>query len=135
MANEIFVNLPVKDLKRTMEFFGRLNFKFNPQFSDQNAACMMVSREIFVMLLVEDFFKTFTRKELVDAHRGTEVIVALSADSRAGVDALVDAALQAGGKPVNEPQEYDFMYSRSFEDLYVHQWEVVYMDPAHVQPY
>src|SRR5918992_4139613 len=116
MATQIFVNLPVKDLKRSVEFFTKLDYKFDPQFTDENATCMIVGENIFVMLLVESFFKTFTTKELCDATSSTEVLVCLSADSRAKVDELVGAAVAAGGTTPMESKDYGFMYQHGFED-------------------
>ena len=133
MASKIFVNLPVKDLEKTKEFFGKLGYTFNPQFTDENAACLVINENIFAMLLVESFFKTFTSKELVDAKKSTEVLVALSVDSRKEVDELVNKAIAAGGKEVREAQEYRFMYGRDFEDLDGHIWEIFWMDPNHVE--
>ncbi|TDC12983.1 glyoxalase [Streptomyces sp. 8K308] len=133
MATKIFVNLPVKDLERAKEFYVGLGYAVNPQFSDENAACLVISDEIFVMLLVEPFFKNFTRKDIADATASTEAIVALSADSRAEVDELVDRALAAGGRPTMDPMEMDGMYGRSFQDPDGHQWEVIWMDPSAVQ--
>ena len=126
----LFVNLPVKDLDRSVEFFTGLGFSFDPRFTDETATQMIVSDDAFVMLLVEDKFKDFTKKELVDATTQTEVIMALSAESREGVDDLADKALAAGGSPANEPLEMGFMYGRSFQDVDGHLWEVVWMDPA-----
>jgi len=126
----LFVNLPVKDLDRPVEFFTSLGFSFDPRFTDETATQMIVSDDAFVMLLVEDRFKDFTKKPLADATKQTEVIMALSADSREGVDELADKALAAGGSPANEPLEMGFMYGRSFNDLDGHLWEVVWMDPA-----
>lgn len=128
MASQIFVNLPVKDLNRSVEFFTKLGFSFNPQFTDENATCMIVGETNFVMLLVEPFFRTFTKKEMADATKTAEVIVALSADSRNQVNELADKAMAAGATESNEPQEQGFMYSRSFQDLDGHLWEVFYMD-------
>jgi predicted lactoylglutathione lyase len=128
MATKIFVNLPVKDLNRSVEFFKKLNFTFNPQFTDENATMMVVSEDISVMLLVEKFFKTFTPKAISDASRNTEVIVSLSAGSREEVDKLANLALQSGGKPSSPTQEMDGMYIRGFEDPDGHLWEVAYMD-------
>ena len=105
---KIFVNLPVKDLDESIGFFTKLGFKFNPQFTDQNATCMIIGENSFVMLLVEGFFKTFTRKEIADATISTEVIVALSADSKEEVNEMVHKALEAGGKTSNEPDENSF---------------------------
>jgi uncharacterized protein len=132
MSTNIFVNLPVKDLSKTVEFFTKLGFKFNPQFTDENATSMIVSEDIYVMLLVEKFFKTFTRKEIADAIKTTEVIITLSAESREKVDELVDKALGAGGALSGETQDQGFMYGRGFQDLNGHLWEVVWMDTARI---
>lgn len=133
MPTRIFVNLPVKDLNRSVEFFTRLGFKFNQQFTNENATCMVVGDDIFVMLLVKPFFRTFTKKEIADATKNTEVIIALSADNKERVDDLADKALQAGGTRSNDPNDQGFMYTRSFQDPDGHLWEVFYMDPAAVQ--
>ncbi len=130
MDTKIFVNLPVKDLGVTMEFFGKLGFEFNPQFTNENAACMVVSQDIFVMLLVESFFQTFTKKELADATKVTEVITALSVESREAADELLALALEAGAEEAREVQDLGFMYSRSFSDPNGHIWEVFWMDEA-----
>lgn len=130
MSTKIFVNLSVKDLPKSLHFFSELGYSANPQFTDENGACVVISEEIYVMLLTEPFFKTFTKKEIADATTSTETILALSADSRQEVDALVDKALGAGGHVAGEPTEMEgFMYSRSFYDIDGHHWEVVYMDP------
>jgi len=129
MAKQIFVNLPVKDLNKTVEFFTKLGFKFNPQFTDENATCMIVADGIFVMLLVEKFFKTFTAdKEISDAKSSTEVLNALSVDSRDAVDEMVEKAIEAGGREFRKAQDHGWMYGRAFEDLDGHIWEVFYMD-------
>jgi len=128
MSTKIFVNLPVKNLNQTVDFFTSLGFKFDPRFTDENATCMIISEENYAMLLVEKYFKTFTSKEVVDAHKSTETIIALSADSRENVDELADKALQAGGKISRAPEDHGWMYGRSFEDLDGHIWEVFYMD-------
>jgi predicted lactoylglutathione lyase len=133
MSTKIFVNLPVKDLKRSVEFFTKLGYTFNPQFTDENATCMIIAEDIFAMLLVEKFFKTFTTKSIADAKTSTEAIVALSCESRAAVNRIADAALAAGAKQLREPQDHGFMYQRSFEDLDGHIWEHLWMDPATVQ--
>ena len=130
MAKKMFTNLPVRDLQASIDFFTKLGFTFNPQFSDKNGTCMIVGDDAFVMLLAEDFFKTFTKKELTDATTTTEVITAITVDSREEVDTMVDAALTAGGAPSNEASDQEFMYTRSFQDLDGHLWEVLYMDPA-----
>ena len=129
----LFVNLPVKDLDRSVEFFTSLGFSFDPRFTDETATQMIVSDDAFVMLLVENKFKDFTKKELADATKQTEVIMALSAESREGVDELADKALAAGGSPANEPLEMGFMYGRSFQDPDGHLWEVIWMDPAAIE--
>lgn len=128
MTTQIFVNLPVKDLNETVDFFTKLGFAFNPQFTDENATCMIVNNDIFVMLLVEKFFKTFTKKELCDTTKDTEVIVALSTESREKVDQMINKVIEAGGKEHRKPQDHGWMYGRSFEDINRHLWEVIYMD-------
>jgi predicted lactoylglutathione lyase len=128
MATKIFVNLPVKDLHRSVEFFTKLDFKFNPQFTDENATRMIVGDGIFVMLLVGNFFKTFTKKEISDATKSTEVILALTVDSREEVDEMINKVIKAGGVEPNEPQDHGWMYGRSFQDVDGHLWEVLYMD-------
>lgn len=128
MATKIFVNLPVKDLAVSMEFFGKLGFEFNPEYTNEKAACMVVSGDIFVMLLTEDFFQTFTKKEVADAKSVTEVLTALSVETREAVDELLAVALESGAVEAREAQDLDFMYSRSFEDPDGHIWEIVYMD-------
>ena len=132
MATKIFVNLPVKNLNRAVEFFTKLGFKFNPQFTDENATCMIVGEDIFVMLLVENFFKTFTKKEISDATKSTEVILAITADSREEVDEMINKVIKAGGVEPNEPQDHGWMYGRSFQDVDGHLWEVFYMDSSAV---
>lgn len=128
MATKIFVNLPVKDLQKSMDFFGKLGYSFNPQFTDEKAACMVISEDIYAMLLTEPFFQSFTPKPVSDAQKSTEVLIALSADSRAAVDELANKALAAGGKAAREPQDMGFMYNRSFNDPDGHIWEVFWMD-------
>lgn len=126
----MFVNLPVKDLNRSVDFFTKLGFKFNPQFTDEKATCMIIGQDSFVMLLVEPFFQTFTKKPLCDASKNTETIIALSAGSKAQVDELAGTALKSGGTTSIEPQDAGWMYSRSFQDPDGHQWEVFFMDAA-----
>ncbi|WP_052851235.1 VOC family protein [Streptomyces avicenniae] len=133
MSTKIFVNLPVKDLTRSRRFFTDLGYAFNPQFSDDNAGCLVISDDIFVMLLTEPFFKNFTRRSLADTATTVESIVTLSADSRAAVDELADRALASGGSAAMDPFEEGPMYGRSFLDPDGHHWEVMYMDPAAVQ--
>ncbi|HEU6444407.1 MAG TPA: VOC family protein [Gaiellaceae bacterium] len=129
-SRKIFVNLAVKDLDRSVDFFKALGFSFDPRFTDETGTCMIVSDEAFVMLLQEGRFKDFTKKELADPARATEAIMALSADSREQVDELADKALESGGSPANEPIEMDFMYGRSFQDPDGHQWELIWMDQS-----
>ncbi|MCD9085732.1 VOC family protein [Stenotrophomonas sp. SY1] len=124
----IFVNLPVRDLEASKKFFAALGYSFNPQFTDENATCMVISESIFVMLLVEPYFATFSPKPLCDARTHTEVITCLSAESRAAVDVLVDKAIAAGGSEPMPMRDYGFMYQRGFQDLDGHLWEVVHMD-------
>jgi predicted lactoylglutathione lyase len=133
MATKIFVNLPAKDLNKTMEFFTKLGFTFNPQFTDENATCMIVGEDIFVMLLVEKFFKIFTKKEICDTTKDTEVIIALSAESREKVDQMINKVIEAGGSESREPQDHGWMYGRSFQDINGHLWEIIYMDESAVK--
>jgi len=126
----MFVNLPVTDLDKSIEFFTKLGFTFDARFTDETATAMIVNDEAVVMLLVQDRFKDFTKKELADATTHTEAIMALSAESREDVDALADTALEAGGSAANDPMEMDFMYGRSFEDIDGHLWEIFWMDPS-----
>ncbi|HET6807434.1 MAG TPA: VOC family protein [Nitrososphaera sp.] len=133
MATKIFVNLPVKDLNKTIEFFTKLGFTFNPQFTDENATCMIVGEDIFVMLLVEKFFKIFTKKEICDTIKDTEVIIALSAESREKVDQMINKVIEAGGRESREPQDHGWMYGRSFQDINGHLWEIIYMDESAVK--
>ena len=130
MATKIFVNLPVKDLKKSIEFFTKLDFKFNAQFTDETAACMIVGENIFVMLLTQDKFKTFTPKEICDATRSTEVLVCLSSESRENVNEMVRKVVAAGGTTYNEPQEHGCMYGHGFQDLDGHIWEMISMEPS-----
>ena len=132
MTTKIFVNLPAKDLNKTIEFFTKLGFKFNPQFTDENATCMIVGEDIFVMLLVEKFFKTFTKKEICDTSKNTEVIVALSVEGREKVDQMINRAIEAGGRESREPQDHGWMYGRSFEDINGHIWKIIYNINGHI---
>ncbi|MEK4053738.1 VOC family protein [Paenibacillus sp. FSL F4-0087] len=127
-AKQIFVNLPVKDLKRSVDFFTKVGFEFNANFTDESATCMIIGDNIYAMLLVEDRFQSFISKKISNAADTAEVIVALSVESREQVDLIVQAALDAGGKPYNDPQDHGFMYGWSFQDPDDHLWEVSYMD-------
>jgi len=129
MATKIFVNLPVKDLKRSMEFFTKLGYKFNPQFTDETAACMVISEDIYVMLLTHPKFKEFTPKAICDSTKSTEVLVCLSYESRDKVNDMVRKAVAAGGTTYTESKDYGFMYQHGFQDLDNHMWELIYMEP------
>ncbi|HMJ15795.1 MAG TPA: VOC family protein [Polyangiaceae bacterium] len=133
MTRMIFVNIAVKKLDRAVAFFKRLGFEFNQQFTDENATCMIVNEHAFVMLLVEPRFKDFTKKPICNSATHTEAILAISAESREKVQELVKTALEAGGKPANDPVDYGFMYNASFHDPDDHLWEVVWMDPNAVK--
>jgi predicted lactoylglutathione lyase len=130
MATQMYLNLPVKDLDKTVAFFTALGFSFNPAFTDENATCMIINDDAYVMLLVENFFKTFTSKAVADASSTTEAIMAFSVDTREAVDEMVRKALASGGTPSQEAQDYGFMYSHSFQDPDGHLWEVMWMDPT-----
>ena len=134
MAKQIFVNLPVKNLDASINFFTKLGFTFNQQFTNEQGTCMIIGENIFAMLLVEDFFKTFTTKEISDAAKTAEVILALAVDSRQEVDEMVKNAKEAGGNIPATTQDNGWMYTASFPDLDGHLWEVLYMDPAGIPP-
>lgn len=133
MNTQIFVNLPVKDLDKSVEFFTQLGYSFNPQFTDETATCMIVSDTIFVMLLTHEKFKQFTPKVICDATKNTEVLVCLSCESRADVDEMVRIAVDAGGTTYNEPQDHGFMYAHGYQDLDGHIWELIFMEPETVK--
>jgi uncharacterized protein len=133
MATKIFVNLSTKDLERAKAFHTRLGFTINPQFTDEKAACVVISEDIFAMILREEFFKSFIpNKAIADAAKTTEVLVALSADSKEKVNEIADKALAAGATKLREPEDLGIMYSRSFNDPDGHIWEIVWMDPSAV---
>ena len=127
MHDQLFVNLPIKDLPRSVKFFGSLGYTFNPRFTDENATCMILGDNLFAMLLVEPYFQTFIEKDVSDAHRTTEVLLAVPVGSREAVDALVEKALAAGAKEPRPARDYGFMYQRSYDDLDGHTWEVFHM--------
>jgi uncharacterized protein len=127
---KLYVNLAVRDLERSKQFFGTLGFGFDPRFTDENAACMIINDEVYAMLLRDSFFRTFTKKELCDTARSTEALLALSCGSRAEVDEFVNRAVGAGGSHAMDPMDHGFMYSWSFYDPDGHHWEVFWMDPA-----
>ena len=133
MATKIFVNLPVKDLNKSIGFFKNIGFTFNQQFTDETAACMVISEDIYAMLLTHAKFNEFTTKQIVDSSNNAEVIVALSTDSKDQVQKTVDRAIKAGATEPISAKDYGFMYQRSFQDLDGHLWEVLWMDPAAVK--
>lgn len=130
MNQQIYINLPVRDLERSKAFFGALGYGFNPQFTDEKAACMVISEDIYVMLLTEPFCQTFTHKPLADARKSTEVLLCLSCKSRDEVDAQVAKAKAAGGSVPRASVDHGFMYQHGFEDPDGHIWELAYMDMA-----
>lgn len=130
MATQIFVNLPVKDLNKSVEFFTKLGYTFNPQFTDEKATCMVISDTIYVMLLTEPFFMSFTKKGIADTSQVNESIICLSVKNRAEVDSIVAKAVEAGGTISSEVQDYGFMYNHGFLDLDGHAWEYTFMDMA-----
>lgn len=129
MHKQIYVNLAVDNLERSKAFFSATGFRFEPQFTNEQAACLILGENIYAMLLVKDLFKSFTRKPLCNPRESTEALVGLSCGSRAEVDALVARALAAGGAVPRAPQEYGFMYGHGFEDIDGHIWELIYMEP------
>jgi uncharacterized protein len=134
IGTSVFINLPVEDLDRSKAFFSGLGFEVNPQYTDKNAACLVISETIFAMLLTKDFFGTFMKKKAIaDSRNSAEVIIAISAPSRAKVDEMVEKAMELGAAPLYDPSDFDFMYSRSFQDPDSHNWEVVYMDSGHTE--
>jgi hypothetical protein len=123
MIQQLFVNLAVKDVKRTQAFFTELGFQFNLEYSNDNGLCMILNDSTYVMLLKEEFFQSFTHKPVSDAHASTEVLISPALETREAVDALVDKAVSLGAKEYNPPKDHGFMYFRVFEDLDGHQWE------------
>ena len=134
MHPQIFVNLPVKDLEKSEAFFTSLGYHFNPQFTNEQGACLVLGENLYSMLLVESFFQTFIKKPVSNAHERTEVLVALSCGSREEVDGLVAKAVAAGGRAPNPVQDHGFMYAHAFEDLDGHIWELFWMDPNAAPP-
>lgn len=134
MSRMLFPNLPVKDLARTKAFWTTLGFTFNPQFTDDNAACLIVNEQACVMLLREEFWATFTKKPLPDRQATTGVFMAFSCESRAEVTQMVETALANGGAPASPSQDHGFMFGWSFTDPDGHHWEPFWMDPSAVQP-
>jgi predicted lactoylglutathione lyase len=127
MHSQIFVNLPVKDLKRSVDFFTKLGYTFNPTFTNEHGTCMILGDNLFVMLLVEKFFMTFTPKAIADTSKSTEVLTCVACASREQVETIVAKAREAGANVPRAPQDHGFMYGHGYEDLDGHTWELVYM--------
>ena len=127
-STHIFVNLHVKDVKKSMAFFKGLGFEFDLRFTDEQAACLVIGENMYAMLLKEEYFKTFTKKEVVDTDKFAQLTIALSAESREKVDEIVNKAVSLGGKIYADPQDHGFMYQWGFQDLDGHVWEIGYMD-------
>lgn len=134
MPTNIFVNLPVESLPASKTFFERLGFTFNPHFTDDTAACMVIDENVFAMLITKPRFRDFTPKAICDATRATEVLIALSRESREAVDSIVRDAVAAGGTTYKQPKDHGFMYEHGFEDLDGHIWEVMHMEPGAIPP-
>jgi hypothetical protein len=130
MSHKLFVSLPIKNLDRSVAFFTALGLTFNPKLTGDNAACLLIGEHAYAMLMVDTFFKTFTKKQICDTSTHVEGAYGITCESRADVDALVDKAVAGGAKEMGPPEDHGFMYSRSFEDLDQHHWEVVWMDSA-----
>ncbi len=128
MATKVFINLSVENLDKSIDFFTRLGFSFNPQFTDENAACMIIAENIFVMLILKNRFRDFTKKEICNAKEFTEVLIAIDAESRDKVDEMIKTAIASGGSVYSEPQDHGWMYTHSFADPDGHQWEVLFME-------
>jgi uncharacterized protein len=128
MQTKVFINLPVKNIEKTISFFTNLGFSFNPQFTDDKAACMIISDTVFAMFLAETYFQTYTRKTISDAKSTTEVLLALERSSVDDVKSTIAKAVELGGKTYSDPQDHGWMYQHSFEDLDGHQWELVFLD-------
>jgi predicted lactoylglutathione lyase len=133
MSTKIFVNLAVKDLGKSMDFFKAVGYTFNQQFTDETAACMVISDDIFAMLITEAKFKEFTPKKIADASTSTEVLTCLSAESKDKVNEIVDKAIQAGATEFKDAQDHGFMFYRSFSDLDGHIWEIMWMNEDHIE--
>jgi predicted lactoylglutathione lyase len=133
MSTKIFVNLPVKNLEKSKAFYGALGYSFEPRFTNEQGACMVISEDIYAMLLTHAKFKEFTPKEICDATKTTEVITCLSCESKAQVDDVISKAVAAGGKTFKAPMDYGFMYGNAVTDLDGHIWEYIWMDPNFVQ--
>lgn len=132
METKIFLNLPVKDLNRSIAFFTQLGFSFNPKFTDDKATCLIIGENINAMLLVEEFYKTFTNKQICNATTTSEVLISISIETREKVDEMIEKAVKAGGSEYMETRDYGWMYQRVFLDIDGHHWEVFYMDESQI---
>lgn len=130
MKTDVFINLPVNDLNRSKNFFKKLGFEFKQQFSNEQAACMILNNESYVMLLQEKFFQDFTKNGIADTSQFTEVLLAISVDSKENVNSFLENAIKMGAREAREPQDNNYMYGRSFHDLDGHIWEIFWMDPS-----
>jgi predicted lactoylglutathione lyase len=130
METKIFLNIPVKELNKSIQFFTGLGFSFNPKFTDEKATCMIIGDKSFVMLLTEEFYKTFTHKAICDASKNSEVLISISVESREKVDEIIAKVVKAGGSEYMVAKDYGWMYQRSFLDLDNHHWEVFFMDES-----
>lgn len=130
MSSQVYINLPVADLPKSIAFFTALGYRFNPQFTDDTATCMVISEHIHVMLLTRTRFQEFVPKAICDARQATEVLICLDFDSREAVDAMVERAVAAGGNTYRPSQDHGFMYQHGYQDLDGHIWELVYMVPG-----
>jgi uncharacterized protein len=132
MATKIFINLPVKDLNRSISFFTELGFSFNQQFTNEKGTCLIIGENINAMLLVEEFYATFTNKEICNAETTSEVLIAVSFETREKVDQIMEKAIQSGGTEYVETKDYGWMYQRTFLDIDGHHWEIFYMDESKI---
>ena len=133
MNKNIFVNMVVKDLKKSKEFFTELGYTFNEQFTDETAAALVISENIYAMLLTHEKVKQFTKKTIVDSHTATEVVIAISCENKEEVDEMMEKVIAAGGTEARPAEDYGFMYAKSFEDPDGHIWEMFWMDPGYVK--
>ena len=132
MQTKIFLNIAIKDLNRSIAFFTELGFSFNEKFTNDKGTCMIVGENINVMLLVEEFYQTFTKKQICDTKTTSEVLIAISVDSREQVDEIMQKAVKAGGTDYNQANDYGWMYQKTFLDIDGHHWEVFYMDENNI---
>lgn len=130
MEKQIYLNMAVKDLNKSKAFFSKLNFEFNAEFTNEAAACLVLGKNIYAMLLTEDLFKTFTTKDICDTKKCAEVLIGINAESRERVKEMVKIAAAAGGRNLNRPLDHGFMYQESFEDLDGHTWEIIHIQPG-----